>query len=131
MATTTELDFSVMRGEPFKKGIVVTLDQSRTLDGSEDWEFTARVDATTSPVIELSKSAGTIEVTTVEGQANMPQLFFKESSFSGVTIAADDLVLNYDLQMTKDGNKETVIPRRETDGTYTKGKLTVVMDMTQ
>ena len=113
--------FSVVRGDNVSQPFKITLDNSRTLDGDETWALTARTNPTTPVLIELTTANGGITVGTVDGSANQPTAVFNDARFSSITRGDDDLPLKYDLQMTKDGNIETMLI----------DVLTVQMDLTE
>ena len=115
-----DYSFSVVRGDNVKQPFKLTLDNSRSLAGDESWALTARVDPTTAVLISLTTANGGITVGTVGGSANQPTAVFKDATFTAITRQAGDLELKYDLQMTKDGNIETMVI----------DELTVQMDMT-
>lgn len=132
MATTDNINLSVMRGDTFSLPLVISLDQSRTLDGTEDWAFTARLTPTGPALLDMTKANGGIAIETVEGSDFQPVLKFDASRFLQIPIQDESpLVLKYDVQMTKDGNPETPIPRRNADGSIDEATISVYMDYTR
>lgn len=109
--------FSVVRGDHFKQPFTVTLDQSRTLDGTEDWRCSIRKDPTQDPVMTFAKSDGSIEI---DG-SNNPILVFTPAKFANVPIETKDAVYLYDLEMNKGGKFET----------YAIDEVTIRMDLTR
>ena len=117
---STDQDFTVVRGDDVQQPFTVTLDQSRTLDGSETWNFTIRKEkagtslATLTSTIstQISVGASTFQPTVIFGPSTLPVASFQPKEV--------DAEYWYDLQMTKDGLIETVAI----------GKITVISDIT-
>lgn len=95
--------FTIIRGDDFQQPFTVTLDQSRTLDGSETWKFTVRLNKTSAVLLTLTSSGGGITTDAVTFQ---PTVVFTPADFSGFTTYSDQTYV-YDLEMTKDGKFET------------------------
>lgn len=110
--------FTVVRGDYFKQPFTPTLDQGRTLDGTERWRATVRLDPTEDPVMEFDSNDGSIEIA---AGTFLPSIVFKPSSFANVPVAARDVDYLYDLEMEKGGYPET----------YAIDTLTIRMDLSR
>lgn len=95
--------FSITRGDDYQQPFTVTLDQSRTLNGSESWTFTVRETKSGPALLTLTSPTGI----TVDGSFQ-PTVVFTPSDFSGFSTFEDTVYL-FDLEMTKDGKYETLV----------------------
>lgn len=95
--------FTVVRGDDFIQPFLVTLDDSRTLDGSETWSAELRASATGSALMSFSVGAGTIDVDPVTFQ---PSMVFLRNNYGNIPIGKDTNYF-YSLRMSKGGKVET------------------------
>ncbi len=116
--------FTVNRGDDFEQPFTITLDQSRSLDGTESWAFSVRDGKTGTTVLMALTSPVTsgirIEASGHGTRPFQPTLIFTPAAFNLIT-AGDDATYDYDLEMTKDGKFET----------YAIDTLTIVGDVTR
>lgn len=102
--------FTIVRGDDYKQPFTITLDQSRSLDGTESWTTTLRESKTSSALLVLSSPSSGIEVE-ASGHATrpfQPTLVFTPADYANLTPDRDQ-DYHYDLQMTKDGKFETPV----------------------
>ncbi len=98
-------DITHVRGDDLKIPFTITLDQSRTLNDAESWEWQLRLNVETDALITLTKGSGIATV------ANQPEVTLLAADFPvGATfpISSVDRVYFHELQMTKSGLVETV-----------------------
>ena len=116
--------FTITRGDDFEQPFTITLDQSRSLTGTETWAFSVRDGKTGASVLIAKTSPVTsgirIEASGHATRAFSPTVIFTPACFANIPKGGDkDYV--YDLEMTKDGKFET----------YANDTLTIVGDVTR
>ena len=112
-------EFTVVRGDNFKQPFTVSLDQSRTLDGTESWRFSVR--KTKSGPVLLSLASPITNGIEILGTFQ-PQVVFLPSTLGTTEFPpGEDESYVYDLEMTKGGQVET----------YAIDVLTVVGDVSR
>ena len=105
---TEDQDITHVRGDDLQIPVTVTLDASRTLDDSETWSWYLRRDATSPRLIFKTDAGGTI---TTDGSTFQPTVVIADTDFPVTTFppSTTDQKFVHELQMTKDGLKETVM----------------------
>ena len=97
-------EFSYIRGDDFIQPFTPSLDQSRTLDGTEAWTFSVRETKTGSVLLTLTKAGGGIQI---DG-SNNPEVIFTPTTLDTTNFPPGaDKTYIYDLEMVKDGKRET------------------------
>ena len=117
---TTGADFTIVRGDDVQQPFTITLDQSRSLDGTETWTLTIRKEKAGTALVTLQSPAASgisVGVSTFQ-----PTAVFSPTTLTVALFPATEVDREYwyDLEMTKDGNVETVAI----------GKITVISDIT-
>jgi len=105
-------DFTVVRGDDVRQPFAVTLDEGRTLDGTESWRFVVRRYKTDSDALVslTNPEASGIAIETVNTIVNCPVVVFTPSTLpiSSFPATKRPRVYQYGLEMTKDGKVETI-----------------------
>lgn len=110
-------DVTHVRGDDLKIPVTVSLDQSRTLDGTETWKWVLRERVTTPVLLTKTSPAGI----TIDGTTFQPTIVLAAADFlvSAFPDSVADQKYVHELEMTKGGNIETV----------TRGTLTIITDV--
>lgn len=114
-------NFEIQRGTDVKQPFTVTLDQGRTLDGNETWEWQCKKNKTdTSALITKTSGAGTI---TVDGSTFQPTAVFVPADTPRNNFPASEEPTQYwhGLEMIKDTKLEAQL----------EGKMGVNTDVAQ
>lgn len=117
---TRNSDFTVVRGDDVQQPFSVSLDQSRTLDGTESWKLQIRRRKTaTSSLVALTSPAQI----TIDGSTNQPTAVFQDTTLTVALFPPSDADVKYwyDLEMVKDSLVETV----------SEGRITVISDVSR
>ncbi len=114
---TPDQDIAHVRGDDLQVPVTVTLDQSRTLDGSESWLWAMRINET-KPVL-LTKTDPT--AITIDGGTFQPTILLTPADFPTTTFppSATPIAYVHELSMTKSGKVETIL----------RGALTLTSDI--
>ena len=113
----TEQNFTHVRGDNLALAFTVTLDNSRTLDGSETWTWALALAPTETALITKTNSSGI----SVDGSTNQPTVSLAPADFPTSTFPKrnSDQRFIHELQMVKNSNVETVA----------RGTLTLISDV--
>ena len=111
--------FEIVRGDDYKQPFTVTLDQSRTLNGSESWKFSVRRTKNDSDPVLIALSSPAANGIEIDGSFQ-PTVVFTPADFALIK-KGSDLDYVYDLEMTKAGKFET----------YSVDILTIIGDVTR
>ena len=93
-----------IRGDDLSIPVTVTLDNSRTLDGTETWSWTVKKDVRGSAL--LSKTSASSSEISVDGSTYQPTILVAPSDFSAYRSSATDQSYVHELQMVKDTKTE-------------------------
>ena len=115
---TDDQDITYIRGDDLSIPVTVTLDNSRSLDGTEAWKWELKRDVE-SPAV-LSKTSPSSGIT-IDGSTNQPSIVITPSDFTLLKFPSSitDQTYKHELQMTKDSKIETIL----------RGKFTVRSDI--
>jgi len=114
----TGQDITYVRGDDVIINVTVSLDESRTLDGSETWKWNLKRGVDSHSSLAKTSAGGTI---TVDGTTKQPTIVIAASDFPTNTFPASvvDQLYTHELQMTKSSKVETV----------TRGRFTLQSDI--
>lgn len=105
---TDEQDVTHIRGDDLQMPVTVTLDESRTLDGTETWKWELKRGVDTPSLISKTSPSSGI---TVDDATYQPTVVLAGSDFPTSTF--DSKVTNqlfiHELQMVKSSKTETVL----------------------
>ena len=96
-----------VRGKDLVVPVTVTLDQSRTLAGTETWKWVLKLNVTTAVLLTLTDAGGGI----TNASPFQPALIFTPADFPIGTFPdkIQKQTFLHALEMTKDGKKEAVM----------------------
>jgi len=105
---TNEQDVTHIRGDDLQMPVTVTLDESRTLDGTETWKWVLRRGVDTPSLVSKSSPSSGI---TVDEATNQPTIVLAASDFptSVFQAAVTDQIYLHEMQMVKSGKTETIL----------------------
>jgi hypothetical protein len=105
---TDDQDVTHVRGDDLQIPVTVTLDESRTLDGTETWKWGLKRDVDTPSLISKTSPSSGI---TVDGSTYQPTIVLSGSDFPASTFEASvtDQKFIHELQMVKSSKTETVL----------------------
>jgi hypothetical protein len=112
-------DLTHIRGDDLQIPVTVTLDEARTLDGDETWNWVLKREIG-SPV-SLSKGTTPGTGITVDGSSFQPTIVLTDTDFptSSFPSSIVNQVYIHELQMTKSAKIETIL----------RGKFTLKSDV--
>jgi hypothetical protein len=105
---TDDQDVTHIRGDDLQMPVTVTLDESRSLDGTEAWKWQLKRGVDSPSLISKTSPSGGI---TVDGSTDQPTIVITGSDFAASVFppsTIDQLYL-HELQMTKSAKVETVL----------------------
>jgi hypothetical protein len=106
-AMQTDQDVTHIRGDDLQIPVTVSLDESRTLAGDEDWKWELKRDVDAPSLISKTSA---VQIT-IDGTTKQPTILLDADDFPVLTFppAATDQVFIHELQMTKDSKVETIM----------------------
>ena len=112
---TDDQNITHIRGDDLLIPITVTLDQSRTLDGTETWRWVLKTNAEGHALVTKTSGSG------ISTDSNQPIVTLTPSDFPVGSFPQSTVDKRYvhELQMTKSGKVETI----------TRGTFTLVSDI--
>lgn len=106
-----------VRGDDLQIPCTITLDQSRTLDGSEEWEWVVKKTVAGSALVTKTSPSGIL----INGTTKQPTIVLAAGDFLVAkfpdTVPPQQHI--HELEMTKDSKVETVL----------RGQFTVLADV--
>jgi len=118
---TDDQDITYIRGDDISIPCTVTLDESRTLAGTETWKWELKRDVTSPALISKTSPSSGI---TVDGSTYQPTVVIDNGDFTTLAFPSSvtDQIYAHELQMTlASGKVETVL----------RGRFTVRSDLVQ
>lgn len=114
---TEDQNITHVRGDDLSISVSVTLDNERTLDGSESWKWVLKTNAGAHALVTKTDSSGI----TVDGSTHQPTVVLTPSDFatSSFPNSVNSKTFVHELEMTKSTKVETV----------TRGTFTLVSDI--
>ena len=106
-------DVTHIRGDDLQIPATVTLDESRTLDGTETWKWELKRGVDTPSLISKTSTISGIAngQITIDGSTSQPTIVLTGSDFPTSTFdsSVTDQRFIHELQMVKDSKTETVL----------------------
>ena len=101
-------DVTHIRGDDLQMPVTVTLDESRTVGGSETWKWELKRGVDTPSLISKTSPSSGI---TIDGSTSQPTIVLTGSDFPTSTFdsSVTDQRFIHELQMVKDSKTETVL----------------------
>ena len=117
---TNDQNITYIRGDSLEIPVTVSLDESRTLDGTESWKWQIKRDVESRVLVSKTSPSSGI---TVDGSTNQPTVVIDPADFPILEFPSSvtDQVYIHELQMTKSGKVETIL----------RGRFTVQSDVVQ
>ena len=104
----SDQDLTHIRGDDLEIPVTVTLDQSRTLDGTETWKWVMKTNVESHALISKTSPSSGI---TVDGTSKQPTVVIDAADFPVASFpdSTTDQPFLHELQMTKSTKVETVM----------------------
>lgn len=113
----TGQDITHVRGDDLAISVTVTLDNSRSLDGTEAWRWVLRANPEQHALVSKTSVSGIA----LDGSTHQPTITIGSADFplSEFPSSIADRIYMHELQMTKSGSVETIL----------RGSFTLVSDI--